>query len=77
MSSPCSTCPRLRQLLENPTPKALLAHGLSPSRLAELLGVSRSTTCRWYKSGRIPDSARYDVARELLAVVQRGGHHHA
>ena len=73
--SPCASCPKLPQLLAQPSTDVLLAHGLTPARLAELLGVSRSTTSRWYKAGRIPESARYDVARELLAVVHGGGRH--
>jgi len=74
-SSPCAECPQLKTLLMNPDPEVLLAHGLNPVRLAELLGVHRSTTCRWYKDGRIPESARYDAARELLAVIHGGGRH--
>ncbi|NCC05335.1 MAG: hypothetical protein EOM37_15165 [Proteobacteria bacterium] len=73
--SPCAGCPHLKTLLMNPDPVVLLAHGLPPVRLAELLGVHRSTTCRWFRDGRIPESARYNVGRELLAVIHGGGRH--
>lgn len=74
-SSPCASCERLKESLQNPSPSVLLAHGLTAARLAALLHVSRSTVHRWYQAGRIPESARYDVARELLDIICRGGRH--
>lgn len=73
--SPCASCPNLPRQLQSPDPDVLLAHGLTPTRLAALLGVSRSTTSRWFKAGHIPASARFDVAKELLAAVHGGPRH--
>lgn len=73
--SPCASCPRLRQLLENPTREWFRAHGWSDGRVADALKRNRSTVYRWFESGNIPAEGRYDLARLALDIVHRGGRH--
>lgn len=73
----CAECPHLAALVQNPSPAWLMAHGWTAGKLAQALGVSRSSTSRWLKSGRIPASAKYDVGRLVLGVVHGEGGCHA
>ena len=74
--SPCASCQHLRQLLENPDPQWFRAHGWSPARVAEAVGVHRSTVSRWFADGStIPAAAKYDIARLAIQIACEGGRH--
>ena len=76
MASPCSTCPNLALLLQSPDPAWFKAHGWSPARVAESIGVHRSTVGRWFADGgTIPASARYDLGRLVIEIACGGGRH--
>lgn len=50
-----------------------LAAGLSLNGAARVLGVARSTICRWENGGRRIPSAAADTLRELAARQDDGG----
>jgi len=53
-SHPCESCQHLRDLLGNPRRKWFRDNGWSDSRVAEAIGVNKSTISRWFSTGSVP-----------------------
>lgn len=70
---PCESCPRLSDFLANPTREKFALNGWSTSRIAEAIGVNKSTVSRWFSTGNIPLHGRYDLSRLMLDIVIHGG----
>jgi len=72
----CAECPHLAALIQNPSPTWLMAHGWTAGKLAQTLGVHRSTAARWLKNGCFPPLVRYDVGRIIVHEIVHGGERH-